>query len=124
MTAPPILCLYISIPLLIFSLFFTIFFPWATRQFQKSWYPVSSNNVRLPQNSFSMLGEELPDSADVPRVIKIRDPSLPRQRAPRPGRHEQRRNSKPRSRSRIRSLSARGRRRGGGGGGDGVEDKV
>jgi hypothetical protein len=60
LTAPAILCLYISIPLLIISLFFTIFFPWAIRRFQKLWYPVDNNNVKLPKSSFTMLSEELP----------------------------------------------------------------
>jgi hypothetical protein len=60
MKAPAILCLYISIPLLIFSLFFTIFFPWAVRRFQKLWYPVDNNNVKLPKSNFTMLSEELP----------------------------------------------------------------
>lgn len=60
MKAPAILCLYISIPLLIISLFFTIFFPWAIRRFQRMWYPVDQYNVRLPKNSFTMLSEELP----------------------------------------------------------------
>ena len=60
MKAPAILCLYISIPLLIISLFFTIFFPWAIRRFQKLWYPIDEYNVKLPKNSFTMLSEELP----------------------------------------------------------------
>ena len=60
MKAPAILCLYISIPLLIISLIFTIFFPWAIRRFQKLWYPVDEYNVKLPKNSFTMLSEELP----------------------------------------------------------------
>jgi hypothetical protein len=59
-TPPAILCLYISIPLLIVSLLFTIFFPWAIRRFQKLWYPVDNNNVKLPKSSFTMLSEELP----------------------------------------------------------------
>jgi hypothetical protein len=60
MKAPAILCLYISIPLLIFSLFFTIFFPWAVRRFQRLWYPVNNNDVKLPKSNFTMLSEELP----------------------------------------------------------------
>jgi len=64
LTAPAILCLYISIPLLIISLFFTIFFPWAIRRFQKLWYPVDNNNVKLPKSSFTMLSEELPAVSD------------------------------------------------------------
>lgn len=64
MKAPAILCLYISIPLLIISLFFTIFFPWAIRRFQKLWYPIDEYNVKLPKNSFTMLSEELPAVSD------------------------------------------------------------
>ncbi|KAI5251076.1 hypothetical protein E4T42_04528 [Aureobasidium subglaciale] len=117
LTAPAILCLYISIPLLVVSLVFTVFFPWAVQRFQRVWYPANRNKVRLPKSSYTMLAEELPSSADVPRVIAIRDPSLPRQHAARQS-HHRRSNSKPRSKSRKRSLSTRGRRR------LGVDDKV
>lgn len=65
MKAPAILCLYISIPLLIISLFFTMFFPWAIRRFQRLWYPVDNNYVKLPRTSFTMLSEELPAVGDI-----------------------------------------------------------
>lgn len=112
-TGSPLLYLWLSIPLLAISLVFTVFFPWAVRRFQKMYYPLSREHVKLPRNNFTLLGDELPDSADVPRTIHINDPNMAHKHVPR----QEKRRDKPRSRSKIRSLSRRGRRRG-------VEDKV
>lgn len=69
MNAPAIIYLYIAIPLLFLSLAFTLVFPWAVRRFQKHYYAFERKHIRLPRRNFTMLGDELPDSADVPHTV-------------------------------------------------------
>jgi len=71
MTTPPIVYVYIAVPLLILSLAFTAVFPWALRRFQAYYYAFESRHPRLPRQNFTMLGDELPDSADVPRNVNL-----------------------------------------------------
>ena len=108
LTAPAILYLWICIPLLAVSLLFTIFFPWAVRRFQKYYYPLGRQHVKLPQNSFTMLGDELPDSADVPRNIAMREGTgLKKQK----GVGKEKKYGRSRSRSRVRGEKERARSR-------------
>jgi len=90
---------------LIISIAFTFVVPWAVRRFQKYYYPVAREHVRLPQRDFTMLGDELPDSADVPRKINARSYTDDVARHP----HSGRRKGLPRS-------GSGSRRRSGGGG--------
>ncbi|GAB7356288.1 hypothetical protein MBLNU459_g7092t2 [Dothideomycetes sp. NU459] len=70
-TFPTIWFLWISIPLLIISIIFTIAFPWSVARFQKRFYSIERKHLLLPRQNFTMLGAELPDTADVPRNIKV-----------------------------------------------------
>lgn len=71
MNTPAIVYLYISVPLLIVSLVFTMIFPVLVRRFQRLRYPHQSKHLQLPRQSFTMLGDELPDSADVPSNVDL-----------------------------------------------------
>ena len=95
MTTPPIIYVYIAVPLLVLSLAFTAIFPWALRLFQAYYYAFESKHPRLPRQNFTMLGDELPDSADVPRNVNLgMRPSGP-QRSTAPSSHSE---SRPRVR--------------------------
>ncbi|KAK5175352.1 uncharacterized protein LTR77_000491 [Saxophila tyrrhenica] len=65
-TWPAIWYLYVAIPVLVISAAFTAIFPWSVRRVQKVLYPEEMRRVRLTPNEFTMLGDGLPDSADVP----------------------------------------------------------
>ena len=65
-TWPVIWYLYVSIPVLIVSVFFTIYFSKGVRRVQKLLYPEEELRIRLQPRSFTMLGDDLPDSANVP----------------------------------------------------------
>lgn len=65
-TWPAIWYVYIAIPVLVISALFTITFKWAVNKIQKALYPVESRRLHLTPRDFTMLGDELPDSADIP----------------------------------------------------------
>ncbi|KAK4569674.1 hypothetical protein LTR86_003439 [Recurvomyces mirabilis] len=65
-TWPPIWYLYAAIPVAIASAAFTFVFPWSVRQVQKRLYPIESLRIQLQPRNFTMLGDELPASVDVP----------------------------------------------------------
>ena len=65
-TWPVIWYLYAAIPLVVASAAFTLLFPWSIRQVQKRLYPVESLRIKLQPRNFTMLGDELPASVDVP----------------------------------------------------------
>lgn len=68
-TWPAIWYVYVAIPVLIVSAAFTAIFPWSVRRVQKMLYPVESVHLRLDPRSFTMLGDELPDSANIPGSV-------------------------------------------------------
>ncbi|KAK1040851.1 hypothetical protein LTR33_015763 [Friedmanniomyces endolithicus] len=63
---PMIWYLYAVIPVLVLSVAFTVLFPVVVAQFQKRLYPIESLRTELQQRNFTMLGDELPASVDVP----------------------------------------------------------
>jgi len=63
---PMIWYLYAVIPVLVLSVAFTVLFPVVVSQFQKRLYPIESLRTELQQRNFTMLGDELPASVDVP----------------------------------------------------------
>ena len=65
-TWPVIWYVYVAVPVLIISAAFTAIFPWSVKRVQKLLYPAEMSRIRLTPNEFTMLGDELPDSADVP----------------------------------------------------------
>lgn len=65
-TWPAIWYLYIAIPVAVVSAIFTITFRWAVTRVQKALYPIESRRINFQPRDFTMLGDELPDSADVP----------------------------------------------------------
>ncbi|KAK5130579.1 hypothetical protein LTR08_001898 [Meristemomyces frigidus] len=78
-TWPPIWYLYLAIPIMVASIAFTLVFPWSVHRVQRWLYPVEAQRVELQRESFTMLGNELPDSVDVPggnRVSKVKGRSL------------------------------------------------
>ena len=91
MTWKPIYYLYAAIPVLIVSAIFTVTLPLAISRIQKALYPLESLRFHLQPRNFTMLGDELPTSVDVPGSNKTRAKA----KAQRPGGLD-------RSRSRIR----------------------
>ncbi|RMY28852.1 hypothetical protein D0865_15660 [Hortaea werneckii] len=65
-TWPAIWYLWAAIPIVATSIVFALLFPWSLRWIQKRLYPVDAIRLRLQPQSFTMLGDELPDSVDVP----------------------------------------------------------
>ena len=63
---PAILYVYVAIPVVIISATFTGFFPWSVRRAQRALYPAEAYRVDLEQRSFTMLGDTLPDGANLP----------------------------------------------------------
>lgn len=72
-TWPSIWYLYAVVPVFFVSLFFTVFFPATLQHIQKVRYPEQKKHVLLNSNSFKMLGDDLPDSADVPKNIRYKN---------------------------------------------------
>ncbi|KAL1304641.1 hypothetical protein AAFC00_003605 [Neodothiora populina] len=69
LTVPAIVYLWIAIPLLVVSLIGILLVPWVMNRFHRIYYPLEEINLQLPRQSFTMLGEELPDSADNPSDV-------------------------------------------------------
>lgn len=63
---PAIWFLYVAVPVLVVSAAFTATFRWSVNKVQKVLYPIERRRVDLVPRDFTMLGDELPDSADVP----------------------------------------------------------
>lgn len=99
-TWKPLLYLYIAIPVVIISAFFALFFPPATRRIQRRLYPVESLRIRLQPRQFTMLGDELPDNADVPGALKAGAGG--RRKSKRPAGMDDPSRTRARSRSRLR----------------------
>lgn len=98
-TWPVIWYLYIAIPLLVISAATTIILPWSIRRVQKILYPEELRRIRLTPDEFTMLGDELPDSADVPGKSATRS----RKKSLRPSGMDNDAKTRARSRSRIQS---------------------
>ena len=60
-----LLYLYVSIPVLILSIIFTISFGWVLNKIQKALYPVGERRIHLQPRDFTLLGDELPGVTDV-----------------------------------------------------------
>ncbi|KAK3708008.1 hypothetical protein LTR37_011701 [Vermiconidia calcicola] len=63
---PAIWYLYVALPVLVISAAFTAGFSFGVKQIQRLLYPAHFRRVPLYPRSFTMLGDELPGSADLP----------------------------------------------------------
>lgn len=100
-TWPAIWYLWVAIPVLIVSAAFTQIFPWSVRQIQKARFPIDAVRVRLRAKDFTMLGDQLPNSADAPGSANLGG-KVRRRSQRRAGMDDQ---TKLRARSRSRALS-------------------
>ncbi|TKA27586.1 hypothetical protein B0A50_04418 [Salinomyces thailandicus] len=66
LTWPAIWYLWAAIPIVAVSLTLALCFPWGIRRLQKRLYPIETLRLTLRPQSFTMLGNELPDNVDVP----------------------------------------------------------
>ena len=66
----PIWYLWTAIPFFVASVLFLIISPWAMQKIQKYRYPIEAHRINLQPNQFTMLGDELPDSVNVPNSSK------------------------------------------------------
>lgn len=101
-TWPAIWYLWAAIPIVIISLIFTIAFIPAVRFFQKLYYPYAERRLPQTPRNYTMLGDGLPDSVDVPGGNR---PSRPQAKAQRPAGLD---GTRERSQSRTRSRSRGG----------------
>lgn len=98
---PVIWFLWIAIPVIIISAAFVVIWPWSIKQVQKLLYPVESLRIHLQPRQFTMLGDELPDSADLPGSAQATGRS--KKRSQRPAGMDDIARSRARSRSRLRN---------------------
>ena len=63
---PVIWYLWAAIPIVIASIAFTLVWPWSVRKVQRWLYPIESLRIQLQPRNFTMLGDELPASVDIP----------------------------------------------------------
>ena len=91
---PAMWYVYVAVPVLILSIIFTASFRWGVTRVQKVLYPIEQRRINLLPQDFTVLGDELPDSADIPGTFSA---SRLRKRS-----HSGRDNT-PRSRARSRS---------------------
>lgn len=96
----PIWYLYAAIPIFIVSATFTAIFPWAVRRIQRALYPMEQFRIPLRPREFTMLGDELPDSADIAGGARA---TKAKHKAQRPAGVEGA--GKARSRSRVRAAA-------------------
>jgi Mg2+ and Co2+ transporter CorA len=96
---PAIWYLYAAIPILAVSIAFVLLFPWSMRQIQKIMYPEEMRRIRLVPGEFTMLGDQLPDSADVPGKSATRG----RRKSLRPSGMDNEAKTRARSKSRMQS---------------------
>ena len=61
------LYVYIAIPLFIISCCFVVATPYVVQWWQRRLYPLQKEHLILSKADFSLLGQELPDSADAPK---------------------------------------------------------
>ena len=92
---------YVAIPTLVVCVLFILLFPWGTKEVQKIRYPVETRRIHLQPWSFTMLGDELPDSANVPGSAKSITGG--RRRSRRPAGMDETSRTRARSQSRLRS---------------------
>ncbi|KAI7524577.1 hypothetical protein KC316_g18673, partial [Hortaea werneckii] len=69
-TWPAIWYLWAAIPIVATSIALALLFPWSLRWVQKRMYPIDAMRLRLQPQSFTLLGDELPDSVDVPNSTR------------------------------------------------------
>lgn len=72
-TWPPIWYLWAVSPIFFVSIFFTIALPSLLRRYQQAIYPLQKEHVHLNSSNFTLLGDQLPDSADVPSNIRYKN---------------------------------------------------
>jgi Mg2+ and Co2+ transporter CorA len=96
-TWPVIWYLYIAVPVIIISAAFTWIYPRSVRAVQKALYADEVRRIYLTQDEFTMLGDELPDSADVPGKSATRG----RKKSLRPGGLDNEAKTRARARSRL-----------------------
>ena len=106
-TWPAIWYLYVAIPLVITSISLVLLYPLLRKWWEEARYHIGQLKVTLQPNDFTLLGSELPDSADVPGGY----PSRTKRKVQRPGgvtvpvdppKGDSRRNSRAMSFSRTR----------------------
>ena len=100
MTWPPIWYLYVSIPVLVVCIILLLTFRYVLKVFQELRYPLENRQIHLEPDNFTMLGEELPGSADIPGSAK--GASGGRRRSRRPSGVNEASRSRARSQSRLR----------------------
>ena len=69
-TWPAIWYVYVAVPVLVICAIFVVLFPWSVNKVQKILYPVEARRIHLEPRNFTMLGDELPGSADIPGSLR------------------------------------------------------
>ena len=100
-TWPVIWYLWVSIPVLVVCLIAVLSFKYVRKWIQHLRYPLEFRQVHLEPRSFTMLGDELPDSADIPGSLKGTTTS--RRKSRRPSGLDDPLRNQARSRSRARA---------------------
>lgn len=100
-TWPPIWYVYVAIPVLVICIVLVLSFRYITKVVQKMLYPVEARQIHLEPRSFTMLGDELPGSADLPDSLKGSTPG--RRKSKRPAGMDEQFRNQARSRSRKRA---------------------
>ena len=100
-TWPVIWYVWVAIPVLVVCIIAILSFKYVLKQWQKMRYPVEMRTIHLEPRSFTMLGEELPDSADLPDSFKASTTS--RRKSKRPAGMDEPLRNQARSRSRARA---------------------
>lgn len=102
-TWPVIWYVYVAIPVLVICIIFVVSFKWAVKTVQKYLYPEEMRTIHLQPQSFTMLGDELPDSADLPDALKASTGGRRRSHARRPAGMDEPSRTRARSRSRAKA---------------------
>jgi Mg2+ and Co2+ transporter CorA len=99
-TWPVIWYVWVAIPVLVVCIIAVVSFKYILKAVQKMLYPVEMRQIHLEPRSFTMLGDELPDSADLPDSLKASTTS--RRRSKRPAGMDEPARTRARSASRAR----------------------
>jgi Mg2+ and Co2+ transporter CorA len=69
-TWPVIWYVYVAVPCLVVSILLILAFKYGLKAIQEVRYPIENRQIHLEPENFTMLGEELPGSADIPGSAK------------------------------------------------------
>lgn len=81
-TWPVIWYVYVAIPVLVVCMILVLSFKWGIKKTQKLLYPTEAIQIHLQPRSFTMLGDELPGSADLPDALRASNGGRRRSRRP------------------------------------------